>query len=118
MDFLASLLLPLRPMKPVKQRNKEHRIQKKKEANEAVARARTWALNRRKEREKKEEGKKRRKEAKNTKMVKFEGEIENDAEDIQRKQLLLHLLKKEEQVLLETKIKIELIKKELSTFVN
>ena len=118
MDFLATLPLIFQSMKTKKEANKDHRIQKKKEASEAIARARTWALNRRNEREKKEEGKKKRKESKNTKMVKYEGKSENEDEDFKRKQLVLHLLKKEEQVLVETKLKIELLKKELSTFVN
>ena len=118
MDFLATLPLIFQSMKTKKEANKDHRIQKKKEASEAIARARTWALNRRNERDKKEEGQKKRKESKNTKMVKYEGKSENEDEDFKRKQLVLHLLKKEEQVLVETKLKIELLKKELSTFVN
>ena len=118
MDFYATVLLLFRSMKTKKETNKAHRIQQKKEAGEAIARARAWALNRRNEREKKEKEKKGKKEPKITKMVTFQGKSENEDEDLKRKQLVLQLLQKEEQVLAETKLKIELLKKELSRFIN
>ena len=88
MDFMASLSMFLPNMKSKKEKNKGNRAQKKKEADEAIARARAWALNRRNEREKKskEEVKKRSNLPKNTtKMVKYEGKVKNEDEELKKK---------------------------------
>ena len=115
---LLSLFLP--QMKTIKYQNKERRAEKKKEAREAIARARAWALKRRSKRERgrKDDVKKENFSSKKTKMVKFDEILKNEDEVMKRKHLVQHLLQKEEQVLAETKLKIELLKKELDNFVN
>jgi hypothetical protein len=120
MDFLASLSMIKPKMKTKKEKIKGTKKQKKKEADEAIARARAWALNRRNAREtkRKEESRKEENVQKNTKMVKYEGEGENKKKELVKIQQLQHILQKEEQLLVETKIKIDLIKKELSRFIN
>ena len=73
-------------MKTKKDKNKANRVQKKKEADEAIARVRVWALNHPNKRERKsdDEVKKRRNLSKNTKMVKYEGNFKNEDEELKK----------------------------------